>query len=58
MSKKLLTPTEFAMELGISKWTVYQWLSLGILKKVKLGRLVRIPESEIDRLIQNGTESE
>jgi excisionase family DNA binding protein len=50
-----LSPKEFSEELGISRWTVYSWLSQGKLKSNKVGdRLVRIPKSELDRLLSEG----
>lgn len=38
---------------GISRWTVYAWLSDGRLRGVKLGRRIMIMESELERLIKN-----
>ncbi len=35
--------------------TIRAWLSRGRLTKVKVGRAVRIPETEIDRLVREGT---
>ena len=54
--EKLISPQEFADHLSISRWTVYAWLQEGRLKKIKLGRLVRIPASEVDRIVQEGTQ--
>ena len=51
---RFLTPKQFADRLSISRWTVYAWISEGRIKSVKLGRLVRIPESELDRIVQEG----
>ena len=52
----LLTPQQFADRLAISRWTVYAWISEGRIKSVKIGRLVRIPESEVDRIVQEGVQ--
>ena len=52
---RFLSPREFAQRLSISRWTVYAWLQEGRIKSVKIGRLVRIPESEVDRLVQEGS---
>lgn len=52
----LLSPKEFADRLSISRWTVYAWIQEGRIKSVKLGRLVRIPESEVERLVQEGAQ--
>lgn len=52
----MLSPKEFAYRLSISRWTVYAWIQEGRIKSVKLGRLVRIPEAELDRLIEEGVQ--
>jgi excisionase family DNA binding protein len=53
-SQKLLSPQQFADRLVISRWTTYSWISEGKIKSVKIGRLVRIPESEVERIVQEG----
>ena len=53
--ERLLSPQQFADCLSISRWTVYAWLQEGRIRSVKIGRLVRIPESEVDRTVQEGT---
>ena len=52
--EQLLSPQEFANRLSISRWTVYAWIQEGKIRSVKIGRLVRIPESEVDRIVQEG----
>lgn len=44
----MLSVKEAAEELGVSIWTVYRLISKGDLPAVKVGRLLRIPESGID----------
>ena len=39
---------------GISKWTVYSWLSKGILHRTKIGSRTMIAESELLRFIRDG----
>ena len=39
---------------GISKWTVYSWLSKGILQRTKIGSRTMIAESELQRFIRDG----
>ncbi len=56
LREKLISPQEFADRLSISRWTVYGWLLEGRLNMIKLGRLVRIPESEVDRIVQEGSQ--
>lgn len=53
--ERLLSPQQFADRLSISRWTVYAWISEGRIKSVKVSRLVRIPASEVDRIIQEGS---
>jgi excisionase family DNA binding protein len=43
----LLTADEFAERYGCSPRTVQRWCRDGILKPVRIGRLVRIPESQL-----------
>jgi excisionase family DNA binding protein len=55
-SEKLnfLTAEEFADQLGITLACARRWLLIRKISHVKLGRLVRIPASEADRLIREG----
>ena len=48
---KLLTLEEAARRLGLKPVTLRMWASARKIARCKLGRAVRIPESEIDRLI-------
>ena len=50
-----LTPQEVADELKVETRTVHAWLREGTMNGVKIGRLWRIPESEITRA-QDGTD--
>ena len=52
----MLSPKEFANRLSISRWTVYAWIAAGRIKSTKISRLVRIPESEVDRIVQEGSQ--
>ena len=54
-SGRLLSPREFAEQLSISRWTAYSWISTGRVASVKIGRLVRVPQSEVDRIIRQGS---
>ena len=53
-STPLLSITEFAARLRVTSACVRRWLLEGKIAKVKLGRLVRIPAAEVDRLISEG----
>ena len=55
LRERLISPQQFADRLSISRWTIYSWLSEGRIEFVKLGRLVRIPERELDRIIREGS---
>jgi excisionase family DNA binding protein len=52
---KLLKVPDAAELLALSQKTVWQWIGERRIGVVRLGRAVRIPQSEIDRLINEGT---
>jgi len=54
MSTRLLTVREFAESLNVTVSCVRRWILEGRVAKVKLGRLIRIPAAECDRLIDQG----
>jgi excisionase family DNA binding protein len=47
----VLTVTEAAARLRISRWTVYDAIRSGEIKAMRLGRLLRVPSSEVRRLL-------
>jgi excisionase family DNA binding protein len=53
---RLLTRYMVAGRLHISVRTVDRMIRAGRLKAVKLGRSVRIPEDEVNRIAANGTD--
>ena len=54
----LLSVSEAAKQLGgISKWTVYAWLSQGKLRRTKVGGRTMIRESELANVVQDGGKS-
>lgn len=54
----LLSVGEVAKRLGgISKWTVYAWLSQGRLQRTKVGGRTMVRESELAKVIQDGGKS-
>jgi excisionase family DNA binding protein len=54
--EKLYSVDEAAQSLGgISKWTVHSWLSQGKLQRTKVGRRTMIRESELLKVVQDGS---
>ena len=55
MAKQLLTIREAAQRLGLREKTLRRWVALRKIEYIKAGeRAVRIPSSEIDRIIEVG----
>ncbi len=52
---KLLKVPEAAAMLALSQKTVWQWIGERRIGVVRLGRAVRVPLSEIERLMEEGT---
>lgn len=53
-SSPLLSAREFATALNVSLACARRWILERRVATVKIGRLVRIPASEVDRLINSG----
>jgi excisionase family DNA binding protein len=54
-SDSLLSVEQAALRLGgLSKWTIYAWLSQGRLQRTKVGGRTMIRESELAKVIQDG----
>ncbi len=51
---RLLTPEEVADRLHISRLTVGNWLRSGKLKGIKVGRLWRVRESDLEAFLKGG----
>lgn len=51
---KLLTLEQAAARLGLRPVTLRMWASARKIARVKIGRCVRIPESEITKIIERG----
>jgi excisionase family DNA binding protein len=52
---KLRTVKEAALDLSVSEHTVRAWVATRKIGSVRLGRSVRIPAAEIERLVERGT---
>jgi excisionase family DNA binding protein len=46
---------EFADELNVSPKMIWNWIAIRRLAVLHVGRSVRIPETELNRLIQEGS---
>jgi excisionase family DNA binding protein len=51
---KIFTPKEVAEKLTVSIKTVKDWLRSGKLKGVKVGRLWRVRESDLENFLKEG----
>jgi excisionase family DNA binding protein len=51
----MLTVIEVGQRLGLKPATIRMWIAKRKMAHVKLGRSVRIPETEIDRVIRENT---
>lgn len=56
IAPKLLTPEEAAASLRVSIRKVRRWIQLQEIDVVRIGRSVRIPMAELDRIIREHTE--
>ena len=52
VQEKHLTVTEIAAELSISKMTIYRLIERGDLGAKRIGRSLRVPESELNRYLR------
>lgn len=52
--KRLLSIAEFAEALGVTVACCRRWILERRVTFTKIGRLVRIPASEVDRLVEEG----
>ena len=52
--ERLLSVPQFSERLGVTVACGRRWLLERKIAHVKVGRLVRIPESEVDRLLAQG----
>jgi excisionase family DNA binding protein len=57
MPKEFYTPEQLAELLQVSKPAIYKWAQEGRIEVVRIGRTVRIPVGEVDRLLSEGRSS-
>jgi excisionase family DNA binding protein len=54
MPQKLMSASDFATTLGVTLSCVRRWIREKRISAVKLGRLVRIPIAEVERILNAG----
>ena len=52
---RLLAVSEVAKRFSVSDQTIYRWIDEGILPVVKVRRLLRIRQSDVDRLLEESS---
>ncbi len=48
------TPEELAAMLKVTRQAIYNWIQQGRMEAVRIGRTVRIPSDEVERLLREG----
>jgi excisionase family DNA binding protein len=54
MADAFYTPEELAAMLKVTRQAVYNWIQQGYMESVRIGRTVRIPGAEVERLLREG----
>ncbi len=54
MTEAFYTPEELATMLKVTRQAVYKWIQQGHMEAVRIGRTVRIPSEEVERLLREG----
>ena len=54
MADTFYTPEELAGMLKVTRQAIYNWIQQGRIESVRIGRTVRIPGDEVDRLLREG----
>ncbi len=54
MADRFYTPDELAGMLKVTRQAVYNWIQQGRMEAVRIGRTVRIPAEEVERLLREG----
>jgi excisionase family DNA binding protein len=54
MTQSLLSVEEAALKLGgVSRWTIYSWMSKGRLRKTKVGSRVMVAEADLQSFLDS-----
>ena len=56
--EELLTVREVANRLKVNVMTIYRRIWNGQIKSIKIGRLIRIPAKEVERILKKENEDE
>jgi excisionase family DNA binding protein len=54
MADAFYTPEELAAMLKVTRQAIYNWIQQGYMESVRIGRTVRIPSEEVERLLREG----
>lgn len=54
MADTFYTPDELAAMLKVTRQAIYNWIQQGRIEAVRIGRTVRIPGEEVERLLREG----
>ncbi len=54
MADRFYTPEELAAMLKVTRQAIYNWIQQGRMEAVRIGRTVRIPAEEVERLLREG----
>ncbi len=54
MPDTFYTPEELATMLKVTRQAVYNWIAQGRMEAVRIGRTVRIPGEEVERVLREG----
>ena len=54
---RLLTVKQAAHELGVSRETVRRWIYRGVLRAIRVGRNHKVPEQELQKLVERQGEA-
>ena len=54
MANVYYTPEELAAMLKVTRQAIYNWIQQGRMEAVRIGRTVRIPSEEVERVLREG----
>ena len=54
MADAFYTPEELAVMLKVTRQAIYNWIRQGHIEAVRIGRTVRIPGEEVERVLRDG----